>query len=96
MRRHNTLVLVINAGSSSLKYQLIDVDSETTLVKGLIERVTDHGAALRLALDQIESVVTVTTPAAPPLVPRIENVDPGKALIAVSVPPDCLLYSAPL
>ena len=54
MRRHNTLVLVINAGSSSLKYQLIDVDSETTLVKGLIERVTDHGAALRLALDQIE------------------------------------------
>ena len=29
----STLVLVINAGSSSLKYQLIDVASELTLVK---------------------------------------------------------------
>ena len=27
-------VLVINAGSSSLKYQLIDMDSEKVLAKG--------------------------------------------------------------
>ena len=38
-----SLVLVINAGSSSLKFQLIDVSSRATLVKGLIERVTDQG-----------------------------------------------------
>ena len=49
----STLVLVINAGSSSLKYQLIDVASELTLVKGLVERVTDHGQALDQALRQI-------------------------------------------
>lgn len=34
-----TRVLVVNSGSSSLKYQLIDTDSETVLAKGLIERI---------------------------------------------------------
>ena len=48
-----SLVLVINAGSSSLKFQLIDVSSRATLVKGLIERVTYHGAALTEALRRI-------------------------------------------
>ncbi len=32
-------ILVINAGSSSLKYQFIDMDSETTLAKGNCERI---------------------------------------------------------
>ena len=32
-------ILVINAGSSSLKYQLIDIDSETVIAKGLCERI---------------------------------------------------------
>lgn len=32
-------ILVINAGSSSLKYQLIDMNSETALAKGLCERI---------------------------------------------------------
>jgi acetate kinase len=32
-------VLVINAGSSSLKYQLIDMNSETVLSKGQVERI---------------------------------------------------------
>ena len=32
-------VLVINAGSSSLKYQLIDMDTENVLAKGLCERI---------------------------------------------------------
>lgn len=32
-------VLVINAGSSSLKYQLIDMDTESVLAKGLCERI---------------------------------------------------------
>ncbi len=34
---HN--VLVINCGSSSLKYQLLDMSSETLLAKGLVERI---------------------------------------------------------
>ena len=32
-------VLVINAGSSSLKYQLIDMDTEGVIAKGLCERI---------------------------------------------------------
>ena len=32
-------ILIVNAGSSSLKYQLIDMDDESTLAKGLVERI---------------------------------------------------------
>lgn len=32
-------VLVINCGSSSLKFQLIDSDSEKVLAKGICERI---------------------------------------------------------
>ena len=32
-------ILVLNCGSSSLKYQLIDVDTRTVLTKGLLERI---------------------------------------------------------
>ncbi len=36
-------VLVINCGSSSLKYQLIDSESEAVLAKGLCERIGIDG-----------------------------------------------------
>ncbi|WNY24223.1 Acetate kinase [Methanimicrococcus hongohii] len=36
-------VLVLNCGSSSLKYQLINMDTETVLVKGLCERIGIDG-----------------------------------------------------
>ena len=36
-------VLVINAGSSSLKYQLMDTDTRTVLAKGLCERIGIDG-----------------------------------------------------
>ena len=36
-------VLVINAGSSSLKYQLIDMENEQLLAKGLCERIGIDG-----------------------------------------------------
>ena len=32
-------ILVINCGSSSLKYQLLEMESETLLAKGLVERI---------------------------------------------------------
>ena len=32
-------ILVVNAGSSSLKYQLIDMDGEKMIAKGLVERI---------------------------------------------------------
>lgn len=36
-------ILVLNCGSSSLKYQLIDPASEAVLAKGLVERIGDTG-----------------------------------------------------
>ena len=39
-------ILVINAGSSSLKYQLIDMETEGVLLKGLCERITFPGSEL--------------------------------------------------
>ena len=36
-------ILVINAGSSSLKYQLIDIETEEVLAKGLCERIGIDG-----------------------------------------------------
>ncbi len=54
------VVLVINSGSSSLKYQLIYPDSGESLADGIVERigepsspVADHDAALQLAFDQL-------------------------------------------
>lgn len=53
-------VLVINSGSSSLKYQLIAPSTREVLAKGLVERigeagsdVADHAAALHRALEQM-------------------------------------------
>ncbi len=40
-------VLVINAGSSSLKYQLIDMDNQAVLAKGLCERIGIEGSNLQ-------------------------------------------------
>ena len=39
-------VLVINCGSSSLKYQLIDSESEGVLAKGLVERIGIDGSCI--------------------------------------------------
>ena len=36
-------VLVINAGSSSLKYQLLDTESGEVMAKGLCERIGIDG-----------------------------------------------------
>lgn len=59
----SALVLVINSGSSSLKYQLIDADSEEALLKGNVERIgdngqgffADHEIALEYVLSQVEA-----------------------------------------
>ena len=39
-------ILVLNCGSSSLKYQLINMDDESVLAKGLVERIGIEGAIL--------------------------------------------------
>lgn len=49
-------ILVVNSGSSSIKYQLIEMDGEEVLAKGLIERIgTDHGGVTHTVNDETET-----------------------------------------
>ena len=56
-------ILVINAGSSSLKYQLIDMDNESVILKGLCERITFKGGKLtQKTFDGRETVIEQDMP----------------------------------
>ena len=50
-------VLVLNAGSSSLKYQLINVESQAVLARGICERVGSDAAFHKHGLDDNEHVI---------------------------------------
>lgn len=53
-------ILVINCGSSSLKYQLIDMERETVTAKGLCERIGIEGSKLTHKVPDREDVVIET------------------------------------
>lgn len=56
-------ILVINAGSSSLKYQLIDMDNEQVIAKGMCERISSFGSRLKHStFDGRTSTVEVPMP----------------------------------
>lgn len=53
-------IFVVNSGSSSIKYQLVDVETEEAVLSGLIEKigepgsdVPDHEAGMRKVLDSL-------------------------------------------
>ena len=50
-------VLVINAGSSSLKYQLLDMDTEDVLAKGNAERIGMQGSFLKHKAKGTETII---------------------------------------
>lgn len=47
-------VLVLNSGSSSVKYQLVDSDTGERLAGGIVEEVLDHESALREVVAEAE------------------------------------------
>lgn len=49
-------ILVLNCGSSSLKYQLIDMDGEKVLAKGLVERIGIAGSCIKHTKTGIDPV----------------------------------------
>jgi len=54
-------VLVLNSGSSSVKFAVVDADSGGTVADGIVERigegeVPDHAAALLLAFEQLSDI----------------------------------------
>ncbi|MCL5736559.1 MAG: acetate kinase, partial [Actinobacteria bacterium] len=58
-------VLVLNCGSSSIKYQLHDADHHVVLADGMVSRIgedpaiPDHGRALELILESLLDPTTV-------------------------------------
>ena len=56
-------ILVVNAGSSSLKYQLIDMTDESVVLKGVCERITFEGGVLtQKTFDGKETVIKQDMP----------------------------------
>jgi acetate kinase len=50
-------ILVINCGSSSLKYQLIDMENEKCLALGLVERIGIEGSKLTQKVDGVKFII---------------------------------------
>ena len=60
MKKTIKKVLVVNSGSSSLKYQLFDMSTEARLAKGLVERIgaggpANHAEALKKVVEDLGS-----------------------------------------
>ena len=55
-------VLIVNAGSSSLKYQLVDMDNEQMIVKGQVERIAIEGSHLNQKTPDMSKVIDLYEP----------------------------------
>ena len=55
-------VLVINSGSSSIKYQLVDPDSGQALASGLVERIGEEMGAITHKHDEAKTVIEAPVP----------------------------------
>ncbi|MBN2605651.1 MAG: acetate kinase [Bacilli bacterium] len=54
-------IIAVNAGSSSLKFQLLEMPSEVVLVSGIVERIGMENAVIKIKLNgnKIEELVTI-------------------------------------
>ncbi len=55
-------VLVINCGSSSLKYQLIDMDTNNVMAKGLCDRIAINDSELTHTVNGVKTVIKQDMP----------------------------------
>ena len=57
-----SVVLVINSGSSSFKYQLIDVESQEALASGLVERIGEPLGKAKHEVGDVTSTIELPIP----------------------------------
>ncbi|MBN9177897.1 MAG: acetate kinase [Microbacterium sp.] len=57
-----SVVLVINSGSSSFKYQLIDVETQEALASGLVERIGEPLGAATHEVDGVKTAIELPIP----------------------------------
>ena len=50
-------ILVLNCGSSSIKYKLLDMETESTLAQGGVEKIGMNGSFLKMTLPNGEKVI---------------------------------------
>lgn len=55
-------ILVINAGSSSLKYQLMDMADESVMAKGICERITMQGSKMTHQANGVKTIIESPMP----------------------------------
>lgn len=65
-------IMVINSGSSSLKYQLVDMVDKKPIAKGLIERIGQRGSKITISIPEV---------AQPEINVPVDNFKQGVALI---------------
>ena len=56
------IVLVVNCGSSSIKYQLFDMPEQRVIAKGMVDRIGNEGSALIYEHDGQKSKIEQTVP----------------------------------
>lgn len=55
-------IMAINAGSSSLKFQLYKMPSEEVITKGIVERIGEKDSTFRITSDEVNLTETLTIP----------------------------------
>lgn len=76
-------ILVVNAGSSSLKYQLIEMNDESVLAKGVCERIGIEGSVLKHEYDGKKVEIKGAMPTHSEAIKMVLNalVDPNHGVI---------------
>ena len=76
-------ILVVNAGSSSLKYQLIEMNDESVLAKGVCERIGIEGSVLKHEYDGKKVEINGAMPTHSEAIKMVLNalVDPNHGVI---------------
>ncbi|MDD4081424.1 MAG: acetate kinase [Eubacteriales bacterium] len=72
-------ILIVNAGSSSLKYQVMDMTDESTLAKGLIERIGIPGSCLKQTVGGEKYMIEL---------PMNDHIEASKQMIKALTDPD--------
>lgn len=92
MSAHGTRVFVVNSGSSSIKYQLVDVDTEEAILSGLVERIGEPGGDAADHVDGMRRVLAELGDAATGLVAIGHRVvHGGEAFTAPTVVTDAVI-----
>lgn len=74
-------VLVVNCGSSSLKYQVLDMTGEILLAKGLVERIGLKGSVIKHEKEGCDKVVKE--------IPMKDHKDAIRAMLETIQDPEC-------